>query len=553
MWFLRGHIPYRDYFSATPPLNTLKAALELKIFGPYLIVTRLVGVAERLLIAWVLFRWLCRLFPIRFAFVGSLVTVILSAGDMVDPIASYNHDAILWAMLSGFAASFVLDDSDGWKTFRYAAASGGFAGLCLITKQTVGIGAAIGVPFIVALILVNSSSYRKVLIWGGGFAAGCLVPVIALAVWLYHVHSWLTFLTMAFLKGPAAKGGHLSDFVRREMMVAGSNWFLVMLAVFAIAWSVSAILASERSECEAADCLSQWKHLRQLAVGFGVVILVAEGLAVMGLGALHNLSKISVYFVFILVSVFLVRYGVKTFRRRLTIREQQFALFCAVSFFVAFFLSLSWPAFEPMALPGLGLLIAAVLHGARPERRRYVYVVLGFLVFMQVLEKLNLPFGFDGLIESKVRMAVQPSKLPELRGMRLSPDMNSFLEQTVATIKTQTGPSDTIFTYPEMGLFYVLSDRNYPTLAASHNVDVVNDSFANEEAARLIDRRPAIVVYMKLTPEEVASQDANWRFGKPSGQHRLVAAVEALTSSYRVESIFKVGQGSREVILYRRP
>ncbi len=556
LWFLRGQIPYRDYFSATPPLNTLKAALLLKLFGAFLIVTRAAGVAERLLIAFILFKWLCRLFPVRFAFVGSLVTIILSAGDTVDPIASYNHDAILWATLSGFAASFVVDGAKGWRVGAWALASGLFAGLCLITKQTVGIGAAVLVPGIVGLLLLNSRAYRTVFVWMGGFAAGCALPILLLAAWLHHLHAWMTFLTMAFLKGPAAKGGNPGDFVRRELMVAGGNWFLVALALIGIACVGKAIIASSRDESELADdrpIKSGSRDLLRLSLGFGIAILSAELLAMAGLGTLHNLSKSGVYFAFILVGALLVLFGLKALRRPLTIRERQFSLFAAVSFFVAFFLSLSWPAFEAMALPGLGLLIAAALHGLRPENRRYVYAVLGCLVFVQVLEKLDVPFGFDGLNDSPVRLAVQPSKLPELRGMRFSPETNAFLEHTVATIARTANPKDTILTYPEMSLFYVLADRGYPTLAGSHNVDVVNDAFAEEEAARILERRPSVVVYMKLTPEEVEHQDATWRFGKPSGQHRLVAAVERLTETYRIENIYRVGADSRQIVVYLRP
>jgi hypothetical protein len=557
LWLLHGKVPYRDYFSATPPLNTLKAALLLKVFGPFLIVTRAAGVAERVLIAVVLFQWLRRLFAVQYAFTAGLVTIVLSAGDLADPIASYNHDAIMWAIFSGFAASFVLDASDRWRILRAAAASGIFAGLSLITKQTIGLGAAIAVPAIVALLLLNAKSWRAIVLWICGFTAGCAVPVALLAAWLHSLHAWMTFLTMAFLKGPAAKGGHITDFIRRELMVASSNWFLVSLAVIAIACSAAAFLRSERNPQaepnEPPGGKAQWRSARPLAAGFSLVILAAELLALAGLGTIHNLSKSAVYFVFISVTILLLAYGMKSLRRKLSVREQQFALFAAVSFFVAFFLSLSWPAFEAMALPGLGFLVAAVLEGVQPARRRYVYAVLGCLLFVQTLEKLNLPFGFDGLNESPVRLEVQASSLPQLRGLRLSPDMNAFLESTVSTIATHSTPHDTILTYPEMSLFYLLSDRTYPTLAASHNVDVVNDAFAAEESARILAGRPAVVIYMKATPEEAAHEDDIWRFGKPSGQHRLRAAVEQLTAGYRLTETWRVGQDQRQIAVYVRP
>jgi hypothetical protein len=89
-------------------MNTFKSALLLKTFGNSLFVSRMAGVIERLLIASLLFRWLGRIFKPSHAMLASLVTIIISAGDRTDPIASYNHDAIFYAMLSGFSASFVL-------------------------------------------------------------------------------------------------------------------------------------------------------------------------------------------------------------------------------------------------------------------------------------------------------------------------------------------------------------------------------------------------------------------------------------------------------------
>ena len=188
IWLLQGRLPYRDYFSATPPLNTLKSALLLHLFGPYMIVSRAAGVAERVAIACLLFRWLCRLFPTRFAFAASLVTIIVSAGDRTDPIASYNHDAILWAMLSGFAASHVLDNLRTRPFYAWSATAGIFAGLCMLTKQTIGLGATIAVPIAVAILLFNSGLRTRALTWLTTFAFGWTIPVLAFAVWLQRLH-----------------------------------------------------------------------------------------------------------------------------------------------------------------------------------------------------------------------------------------------------------------------------------------------------------------------------------------------------------------------------
>ncbi len=553
IWFLRGKLPYRDYFNATPPLNALKSALLLKVFGPAMIVNRISGVCERVLIAVVVFLWLRRLFAARFAFVAALATIVLSTGDLVDSVASYNHDAILWAILSGFCASFVLGSVRPGRVGLFALLSGLFAGLSLITKQTVGLGAAVAIPVAVGLLLLNGRAWRGAAAWSAGFLAGCGTPVVCLALWLHSIHAWRTFLSMAFLKGPAAKGGHPGAFVERAWMVAEMNWFLVALALVAVALTAGALLRSQGRPAAEFDEGTERRMLVRLGVAFAVAIGSAELLHSAGLGAVHNLSKAAVYYAFLLCGVMVAGYATAALSRRLSLRQQQFALFAAVSFFIAFFLSLSWPAFEPMALPGLGLLVAASLDGAGRRGRRAICAVLGVMVFLQVLEKLDAPFGFDHIVEQPVRLETQASTIAELRGLRLAPGMNEFLNGTLKTIATQSTAADTIFTYPEMGLLYPLSGRGYPTLSASHNVDVVNDAFASEEAARLLAARPAVVIYYRVTTAELAAEDKVWRFGQPSGQHILIRAVEKLIATYRLAGTYSVGQDRRPILVYVRP
>jgi hypothetical protein len=553
MAMLHGQLPYRDYFSATPPLNTLKSALILHLFGPLLIVSRAAGAIERVLIALLLFRWLSSLFAARFAFAASLVTIIVSSGDMVDPVASYNHDAILWAMLSGFAASRSLVDAAPLRRFvAWSAASGLFAGLCLATKQTVGLGAVVVVPTVVAVLLWNGAGWRRAAVWLSAFACGVATPILCLGLWLARLHLWMIFLNMAFLQGPAAKGGHASAFLLRDLLVAVSNWYLVLIALVGclLIWRPAL-----RSQARTVPDLpaTETPDVLRLGLAFAVSILLAWLLAQTAVGAVHNASKIPVYMVFLLIPLWLLRSASVAARHRLTPREQQFALFAAVSFSSAFFLSLSWPAFEAMALPGFGLLAAAALDGSGRRAQRAIYAVLAIFVFLQTAEKLDLPFGFNGLDEDPVRLAVQPSTIPQLRGLRLAPGMNTFLDGTLQTIKRHTEPGDTIFTYPEMGLFYELSGRTYPTLSGSHNVDVVNDTFAREEAERILARRPAVVIYLKPTADDLRQQDYIWRFGKPSGQHVLISAIDQLTRDYTVAGVYPVGQDGRQItVFYRR-
>jgi hypothetical protein len=555
--FLSGIVPYRDYFSTGPPMNLFKSALLLKFFGNTLFVIRAAGVVERLLIAALLFRWLSRIFKPWHAMLASLVTIIISAGDRTDPIASYNHDAIFYAMLSGFSASFILSSRQRLPRFIFAAGcSGMFAALSLITKQTVGLGVLFSTYVVVAVLVFKIDGLKRAAAWCGVYALGAVVPLTGLVFYLIRLNALHDFLQMLFVKGPAAKASHASDFFHRELSVAHSNSTWVLLGLFALSLSWLAIRRSggaagpDREEVVGGrDVL-----LRTVAVlvAGGITIGCAKALSYTSLPAMWDFSKIAIYYTFIALSLMLFVYAIRLFSPGMTRHQAQCIVFCVVSWSVAFMLSLSWPAFEAMVLPGLGFLIAATLNGVRARYLPYVYGVLVLMVFMQTREKLDLPFVFDYQMDSKVRFAVEKSTLPQLQGMRLSKETVQFLDGTTDIIQKNVSTNDTIFTYPEMSIIYSLSGKRPPTVSWTHNIDVVNDSFAYEEAERVKRNPPAVIVYYRFSEYEIRDEEAVFRRGRQSGQRYLIAAVETLVSTYRLAATYRLAPKDPLIMVYVR-
>lgn len=559
--FLAGRMPYRDYFTTAPPLNVLKSALLLKLFGTALIVSRAAGVGERLLLAALLFRWLRQIARPVPALIASVVTIMVSAGDRTDPIASYNHDAILWAMLSGMAGSMVLEGGRrGWRRMMPALLSGGFAALSVLTKQTVGLGSVCTVLAVVAVLLHRMEGARRAWAWVRAFGCGCLAPLAAAAFTLARLHLLRACLRMLFVVGPAAKAGHASEFLIRELRVGWDNfgWVMVGTVTLAVAWGAVWRSAGRGSGAEAERGQPMFAGGNEMRwAGF----ILAAGSGMLGLAevlrrwpALHDVSKSWVYLTLLAVTALLGRYAVGMCAgETMTLRRAQRVLFCAVSWSVAWTLSLSWPAFEAMTLPGLGFVVAAAVEGAGRRALPFVYAVLCFAVLTQAREKLDLPFGFDYQDEAAVWRADAVSVQPQLRGMRLPQATVRFLDGSVATIGSSGREGDAIFTYPEMGLLYALSGRTYPTSSGSHNIDVLNDSFAAEEAQRLRSARPAAIVYYHVAEQQQRDAERLWRNGHPSGQRLLVGAVEDMVKGYRLSGAYRLTAEDPEILVYVRP
>jgi Dolichyl-phosphate-mannose-protein mannosyltransferase len=544
-------LPYRDYYTAGPPLNAIKSALELGLFGKTLFVSRLAGVFERLLIALALYLWLRRLFSARAAMLASLTTIIVSAGDRTDPLASYNHDAIFLAILAGLAACISLDSDDSRRAISFAAFAGIAASLSLLFKQTVGLGAAASVGAIAAIAVFRMNGARRAALWCSGFLGGLLLPLVAMAAGLAHFGVLRACLTMLFVSGPAAKASGPVAFLHREWVVAAGNPVWIALAIIAMVLSARVVWRSIRHADDREDGPA-W-----LAIGLGglAVVGTAEALALTSLPSLRDFGKSSVYFVIAgsaLLGISALLYALRA-RREDSQRVFQVAIFAALSWSVAATLSLSWPAFEAMTLPGLGLLLAAAIDGARPLGRGFLYLVMGAMIFIQVREKLDLPFAFDHQEEAAVHCATYASSQPMLRLMRLPEEEVRLLDDVTAAAKdARSHGVNSGFTYPEMSLIYPLSGLQTPTRAGSHNIDVVQDTFAREEAVRLLNARPAVIVYSRPSESDLRADEAIWRNGRSSGQRDLVVALDRIVASYRLVGTYSLRVDDNPIRLYVR-
>ncbi len=553
--FVRGILPFRDYFATSPPFSQFKAGVLLTVFGDKLIVLRTAGLMERSLIALVLYLWLRRLVRPAHAAFAAFATLVLSAADLADPIASYNHDSMFFAILSGYLASFLLESVRSNKfTIWMAVASGAAAGLSLLVKQTVGLGAVVAVPVVVAAILWSRQSVRQALLWLFPFGVGAAVPVGALMAWLASLGVLKIFLVQVFVKGPAAKAqGGGGDFLTRALMVVGHSPRQFLIAGAGAAVLVWLLLRAVRSSAETADDDGPGWEMLAMAVAGAASSLLGVLLSFRRIGQPHLSWSANTTILMCLGIVAVLAVGTwRLVSRSLNDRQAQMYLLAAVAFNTAFMLSLSFPVFPAMLLPGIGLLIAGGLAGSRGVGRLAVYAVALMLCTNVTRAKLDLPFGFGSYGDGRVADATVRSDEPKLKGIYLTPAEERLVDGVAATVRANTTAADTIFAYPEMGIFYALNERRFPTATGSHNVDVVNDTMARTEAQRLLANPPKVLIYLPETAEQLRQQETMWRSGRPMGQREIIAAVETLAKRYRLEGVYP-SPGNQSVLVYVPP
>jgi hypothetical protein len=562
---LAGGIPYRDGYSPGPPLFSVRTAAVFAVFGKTMIALRGAGVFERLLLSLLLYGWLARFFKARNAALAAIVTMVVSTGDLSDPLSSYNHFAILLAMVSGMVSSYALDEN---RTLRGLVSLGSVAGifsfLCLACKQTIGLGITVAVPVVIGACLIRLEGTRKAAAYLCGFAAGWFVPVALLCAWFIRLGILRTFLQQIFVTGPAAKASHPVDFLTRAIYIMSMMKWEAAIGVAALLLCWGSVHRTSTTEPEPEDA----SPASMLSI-FGVLLL---GVSAIGFSlkvpshfleahlsispyqlifySFHAMKPL-IYLALLGSGSLIIWYFCIYLRKSLSRRQSQFLLFTAVSFSVAFMLSLSSPAFEAMIVPALGLFLAALLEDVTDWRRWAIYAICGGLIFCEIQVKMFIPFEFSGWREPSVASATESSTLPELKGMLLPANTVNFVDTTVHLIQENSSPSDTIFVYPELSFLYAASHRGAATFSGSHNIDVVPDSFAREDAARLLIRRPAVLIYGVESEGFLLAQERMWRNGQRSGQRELIAAVQTLAAQYHLAATFDLYPGHLVYVFVR--
>ena len=462
---------------------------------------------------------------------------------------------MFFAIVSGYLASFVLNRDRSTRSFIWISlAAGDAAGLSFLTKQTIGLGAAVAVPIVVAAILWRMQTFRRAITWLVAFVAGAAIPLGALLIWLARLGSLKMFLVAIFIKGPAAKSQHgRGDFVTRAIHLGGLAPRPMILAILAALIAVWLLIRSERQRLDQKDIGPRWEMTAGAIFG---VIAIALGvmLSFRHWGEAHKSWPLNTIFLTVVALLVLLVLGTwQLLKGNQSERQAQVYLMAAVSFNIAFMLSLSFPMFSPMLLPGFGLIFAAAIMGSHRLGRLAVCTIVLLVCVDTVRMKLDVPFGFGFFVDGPVSAATLRSDQPELSGIFLPPATLRLVDGVVHTVVSNTTSTDTIFTYPEMALFYTLTDRRWPTATASHNVDIVNDTMAEEEAERLLANPPKVIIYLPETEEQSRTEEANWRDGHRMGQRDIAAAVETLAKSYRLAGIYPTVPQNQDVYVYVRP
>jgi hypothetical protein len=206
----RGEVMYRDFYMFIPPLFPLEMHLVDLVSQGSFLAFRVYGLAQRLLLAAMIYRLLLRYFPQWQVWIATLVGMVVYSSNMQDIVYGYYQSSLLVATISLALLVRTYESlvGGGARSAYWAAATGFGLGVTFLYKQSVGVlfAVAVSVLFVGWLIWGKWVGTRKATAW---YFVGMLVPVGVCFSWLAANDALIPFFEQVF--GGASSKGQLAD------------------------------------------------------------------------------------------------------------------------------------------------------------------------------------------------------------------------------------------------------------------------------------------------------------------------------------------------------
>jgi hypothetical protein len=227
-----------------------------------------------------------------------------------------------------------------------------------------------------------------------------------------------------------------------------------------------------------------------------------------------------------------------------------------LSFGIGYCFAVSWPLFENIAFPGLGLLFAVLLE-YRPSSYARRWAAAGLVcaavcMGLSVKRKFDTPHYWGLWFEPPLYEPHTAFPHPALQGMLVSQPAATLYATTAQIARERTLPTDRIYVYPNMPLLYAIANRRPATFSLAHWVDVCPDFLGQEDAARLIRDPPRLMIIRDDPVGFIAGEEILYRGGRQSSVRDVVRAINELMPRYERVAVVRSTVAAPIIFLVRK-
>lgn len=562
----RGLVPYIDFHFILPPLYPATISLFINVFGGDLIYLRVMGIVLMLILSLFTFLLMSRLFP---AYIASIVTVAgviyYQAGtahityDFIQFFTTYVLISTYFVCLYRSSSSVSKEGEWRLKQFSYLIVAGFFCSMALLIKQSNGLVLLFILTLTVLLIDINKDVPHRIKSTGA-FLAGASLPLSVLFLWLYSNGALSAFINQTLVGASNSKGSVLpilTGWIPRIIYLDQIAKFLfVSIVVYSLGYRyfVCSINFAEGHETLRTDpSRSMWVFLTIIGIALLAIFLPLSGVE------LSRQITENQYFIFgfysIIITVLICSFIFTALYILSLFFQQAFALY-NVDVFIISMTSLgfllgtatSGGIAEAGSFLGFSMILGYLIYLNSPYRfGNYFFIAFAFfLMTFCAARKYTSPYSWWGIKEPDIRMAVYKPQLTELKSFYLPENTAEVIQGVTGIIKKYPVSGDDVFAFPNIPLFYFLTNKLPDRFIFIHWYDVLPDDLAIKEAERVIASPPKIIVYLKLKEEVALGHELLFRGGKQSGQRAIINSIERLTGEggYSLEGSYSVPDGN---------
>lgn len=581
--FLRGKIPYRDFYYYLPPLSLFLDVLLWKLSFGFLIIYRFWYLVQRIVIYLLLYRLLCRYFSWKYAAISCAIAEVLCTAEVYDLFGDYNQTVSFLGILLAYAAVNFAESEDTRQKLQNLFLAGVVLGLMFLCKQTIVLAAFI-VYFAALIVYCSINRDKNFIRYIFAAAAGALLPVGCVFVWLAANNALYPFIHQVFLsvggKGSilriVAEGISLAllhadlwvlallvfGMIRlRQQSALDSRHLKAILSVMALVASL--LLLVKFKLVNYFDALTANK----LTVVFFVVGMF-PAIAVFLFGKRLKHYKLWVKGVFVFWSVLFLG-GVLSSKEVLSaiVEKGLFTLIETVFGTVVFYLQIlllvhfvvqrvkigpSAKGFEGLAMlscAGISVAYASTMAAAggvfAPHSmilvtplllsfifshlskdavlRAFKYILYGVcmvLITITCAQKALASYAWWGAEAAPIWEKVYSTDVPALKGFTFSKAEQEMYETITALVEENSDEDDLVFGYPYIKIFNILCNRYESTFVPVLWYDVVGDDYVEETLYEVQQNMPDIVIWKDI-PGSLQAHEEAYRNGEPLVQRKL--------------------------------
>lgn len=171
------------------------------------------------------------------------------------------------------------------------------------------------------------------------------------------------------------------------------------------------------------------------------------------------------------------------------------------------------------------------------------------------IQRCNFPYHWWGVNAlHPVRESKYEYKDPDLAGIVGDKASVNELNKIYDLINSLKKDGDTMYTFPHINYFNVMSGLDSPTFAKVHYFDVCPDYIVDRDLGRLRSNPPTFVMIQNFDESAWKIHEDLFRNGKQSAQRIIIDYYQSqlFQGKYKLLDEFRVGNSDKIILLFKR-